>query len=873
MSSGRAAATPIALAEDAYALVQVDPRRALELAERAADAAASAGDAAAEVAALHALTWARFVLGDPSWLAAGRRGIRIGERHGEAQRVALLRRHLALDLAASGRTRAALRELALALDSLTGIERARSAVASVGIHRRLHAPDPTVHKHVVADARRAAARLRAEGDALWEARLLFNLGILELERDEVDLADEDLRRAYDLYATVGASSAAADAQLTLAMVALRRGDVVASLKTLEAVDLGDAHGLALNNLLTCRLTACVQARLLAEASGTAAELVELSQTAGWLDHLAYNRLDQATVAVLSGEFEAASVLARAAARSFTLRGKPVNAALARRTGVWAEVLGGRADRASLRACLDAAETLQSAGWRTEALRARLLAGRVALALGSVAAAKEQIELAGAIRTRGTVIDRVELAQARALLALAENDPRGAERRLAAGLRSLEAYRAELGAAELRAAASGIGAELARSGLRIALASGRPSRVLAWAERLRANALRVPQVRPPRDAVLRNLEAELRGLAARVAVAERAGRQERGAVVRQAAVETRIRARARLLRGGGSTVGTKLGKTRDLLGDRALVEYVALDGRLGAVTLVRGRLAFHDLGPDTAGDELEWLRFALVRLARGARRGPERTAALAGASESRGALDRLLVEPLLAAVGAAPLVIVPTGELHALPWAALPSLSGRALEVAPSLAVRLELARLPRSRRRRIALVAGPRLRQAGAEVRELAALHPGAIALHGRAATADAALAALDGAALTHLACHGSFRADSPLFSSLELADGPLNVYELQRLRRAPEAVVLSACDLGVSSLHPGDELLGLATALLSLGTRTVIASVVPVPDAAAKRMMLDFHGRLRGGERPAAALAGAQQGAEVPGFVCLGSG
>jgi CHAT domain-containing protein len=158
-------------------------------------------------------------------------------------------------------------------------------------------------------------------------------------------------------------------------------------------------------------------------------------------------------------------------------------------------------------------------------------------------------------------------------------------------------------------------------------------------------------------------------------------------------------------------------------------------------------------------------------------------------------------------------------------------------------------------------------------VRSIAALRPDAVVLEGRAATASAVLDALEGAGLVHIACHGHFRSDNPLFSSLELADGPLNVYELERLRRPPGIVVLSACDLAMSGLHPGDELLGVASALLGMGTRTIVASVVPVPDATAKRLMLSFHRNLLSGERPAVALARAQAGSPAAGFVCLGSG
>ena len=129
-----------------------------------------------------------------------------------------------------------------------------------------------------------------------------------------------------------------------------------------------------------------------------------------------------------------------------------------------------------------------------------------------------------------------------------------------------------------------------------------------------------------------------------------------------------------------------------------------------------------------------------------------------------------------------------------------------------------------------------------------------------------------------HVACHGRFRADSPLFSSLELADGPLNVYDLQRLRWPPEVLVLSACDLALSDRYPGDELLGMAAVLLGMGTRTVVASVVPVADSVTRRLMLAFHRRLVAGTSPAAALAHAQAGLRgdspaAAGFVCLGSG
>jgi CHAT domain-containing protein len=278
------------------------------------------------------------------------------------------------------------------------------------------------------------------------------------------------------------------------------------------------------------------------------------------------------------------------------------------------------------------------------------------------------------------------------------------------------------------------------------------------------------------------------------------------------------------------------------------------------------------------EQLDWLRFALSRLARLPRGAVQRTALRDGARASARALELALLAPLAEALGERELVIVPTGSLHALPWAMLPALRGRALAVAPSAGSWVTLGSAGTRRRGRAVLAAGPGLRHASAELRAIAPLHPRAVTLRGASATVPAVLRALDGASVAHLACHGRFRADSPLFSSLELADGPLNVYELQRLRRAPELIVLSACDLALSDRRPGDELLGFAAALLEMGTRAVIASGVAVPDAAVVRLMIRLHELLADGRSPATALAIAQRDLasrtiELGGFVCLGRG
>ena len=160
--------------------------------------------------------------------------------------------------------------------------------------------------------------------------------------------------------------------------------------------------------------------------------------------------------------------------------------------------------------------------------------------------------------------------------------------------------------------------------------------------------------------------------------------------------------------------------------------------------------------------------------------------------------------------------------------------------------------------------------------------YPDAHALGSDRATCHAACAALGGSGLAHVAAHGRFRTDNPLFSALQLTDGALTVYDLESLQRSPRIVILSACDAGMSAVRPGNELMGLAAAVLALGTQTLIASVTPVRDAAIRPLMLDLHGRLREGVPPATALARAQAATLAAdlggslagaGLVCYGAG
>ena len=101
-----------------------------------------------------------------------------------------------------------------------------------------------------------------------------------------------------------------------------------------------------------------------------------------------------------------------------------------------------------------------------------------------------------------------------------------------------------------------------------------------------------------------------------------------------------------------------------------------------------------------------------------------------------------------------------------------------------------------------------------AQLQALSAVYPSARMFSAQESAVDDVLAAVEGSDIAHLACHGTFRVDNPMFSSLRLADGAMTVFDLEKLRRAPRLVVLAACDVGTAAVSAGDELLGLSAAL-----------------------------------------------------------
>lgn len=552
--------------------------------------------------------------------------------------------------------------------------------------------------------------------------------------------------------------------------------------------------------------------------------------------LAEIELARAEVAVLDGRAADARRWARAAGRRLRRAGAQTRAAHADLLAVQAAQLLGTAPARVTAAAGTLADQLQQAGLAEQAEVARLVAARAALAAGQPSAAAGLVTTPPGLvttppelvpvpsRRPGRVSTRLLTRLVQAELAA---QPGARTAVLRAGLRELHRHQSRFGGLDLCPVSVVHGRRLAELGLADALADGRPSVVLAWSERWRELATWLPPRRPSTEA----------------------------------AVHRPVR----------------LGELRTALDDGLLVTYLPLGGRLQALVITRRYAQLVVLGDlvSIAADVCR-VRADLDVLALGVL--PERLRAAARASLQTGLrrLDAALWWPL-PDPGEVPVVVVPTGVLAAVPWTSLPGIRCRPVTVAPSATWWVQARGVVPAQGRPVC-VAGPGLARADTEARLTAAAWPAATVLTADRATPSAVLAAAAHSPLLHIAARGAHEPNSPLFSALDLVGGPLFGHQLAAATLPPQ-VVLSACDLGAVTAHPGNgppgggtrcgetsggDTLGVTAALLHGGATSVVSGVARLGDAVGCEVTLAYHCELRAGRSPSAALARALAAAEA---------
>jgi tetratricopeptide (TPR) repeat protein len=788
-----------------------------------------------------------------------RRARHLAARSGSADREADVLAALGVALVHAGRTRQGLAALERGVEVGSGLTRARV------LFRRAYASWVLGHhRAALEDVRRAVPVLRQAGDVIWTARALTLRATVHLALGAVERADADFTAAEALWDTTGQEHDKADVVESRGLAAYRSGDVPAALRLLdEAQERYAKLGTPTFMLTVRRCEVLMAAGLAPEALAEADAAIKVLDGIGGQSTLkAELLLAAARGARHAGDAHTAIARADMAVRLFAGQRRTWWETHARLVLIEARVAAGRGSGRLVADAAAVADRLASFG-APAAPEASLLAGRIALDLGWREDARRHLEVAARSRHSGPPLARMTGWAARALWARAVGSDRGVLEACRRGLDVLDDHRTTLGASELRARATAQGAELAGLAARASLTSGGPRRLLMWSERWRATVLSAPPTRPPADPALLSDLTAFREIAARAEGARMEGRPVPTLEREQRRLEREIRSRTLHMRGDAPGNGYRFDPARLLerLGDDVrLVELAVLDGRVQVLLCAQGRVRRFEGGLlADAEREAEHVQAGLRRLAH-----PGAEARLPVVEAAGRRLEELLLGPAATRLGSGPVVVVPPGRLHRVPWALLPSLRDRVFSVSPSASSWLRARETTPPPGGRQVLVRGPGLASGGAEVSELAGRHGSATVLEHDEARVERVLEELDGAALAHIAAHGTFRADSPLFSSLRMADGPLIVHDFERLDRSPYRIILSCCDTARFASVGADELLGLVTALLPLGTAGVVACSAPVNDEAVVPLMLTLHKGLSAGASMAEALRDAR--AALPG-------
>jgi tetratricopeptide (TPR) repeat protein len=314
---------------------------------------------------------------------------------------------------------------------------------------------------------------------------------------------------------------------------------------------------------------------------------------------------------------------------------------------------------------------------------------------------------------------------------------------------------------------------------------------------------------------------------------------------------------------------EISEVQAMLGpDEVLVEYYTVNGRFQAFILSSGRF---DVVRDLASLEavrasLKGLTFQLSKFRLQSAYVQSHAKQLLLATQHHlGELHRQLIAPVQDKLQKKSLIVIPHQLLHYVPFDALYDgarylIESHDIVCAPSASV-LKICRekkIHTTEQDLILAVADEMTPYVNEEVQALRELLPKGLFFLGAEAREDKLRRYGPTAGKLHIAAHGIFRADNPMFSSLKLGDTWLNLFDIFNLQLGAELTVLSACETGMSAVWEGDELLGLARGFLYAGTPSLVVSLWTVNDRSTAILMRRFYEGLRRGLSKPRALQAA---------------
>jgi len=753
--------------------------------------------------------------------------------------------------------------------------------------------------HDQALQRFATAEMHVSHASINDASIFYlNRGNLRMQRLELQAARRDFEKCIALASTLSADRADGRLKISQFMARHNLGYVEFLAGNLPlALEMMDAAA-AIPAGASLAIAALDKAQVLIEAGlsdAADAVLIDAEQEfrrGGLGLELAETELARAECAILSGDLKAARALAASARTRSARRGNHRLRRVAELTLLSADLADGRPSAQLVRPAQRLATEFAEQGLELQSRTASLIACQALSAAGQVEQARQLFERLGPFRRTDPIAAKLQHRTVAATLLRSSGEITRARRQVQLGLSVLGRHRAQFGSVDLQTADAIHGRALVQLDVEMALSDGRPRVVFDAIERGRAVSSRLTAVTPPAGesaellAELRQLSENLKQIGDDPAAAQEvhAMRQRANALYSELnAISWRAIGEGDIVHPAlMSTVAAAAGQQ-----DKVLVSYCPGQDHWCAVVLGERRPRLIRLPDDRlpAGLPGTTVSARIVELARRCQAdlnvlaydsipNQMRRAASASLKHSLLALDEMLIAPLR--LGDRGVVIIPTGPTATLPWSCLPGLRGRSVEVSPTATSWLTgVLDVDNVSLIAVEAFSGPGLDSAADEAEQVAQVWQPvanrAIARRDSAATGRRVAEALASATVVHVAAHGSHMRQNPLFSSLQLADGPLFAYEIADQRVAPH-VILSACELGLATTRPGDETLGLTQVLLQLGAQCIVAGVAQVPDGLARQVMADYHRRMAGGSESALALAAATESGPYVPFVCFGS-
>ncbi len=304
-------------------------------------------------------------------------------------------------------------------------------------------------------------------------------------------------------------------------------------------------------------------------------------------------------------------------------------------------------------------------------------------------------------------------------------------------------------------------------------------------------------------------------------------------------------------------------------DTAIVEYFTVKEQFVAAILTADSFEIVPVTPvSRVVNLLRMVQFQMSKFRLGSEYMQAFTNSLLGAVQTHLTnLHKELISPFRERIRARHLVIVPHGMLHYVPFHALYDggqylIDSFTISYAPSSSIYSHCLRKPSGAAGPSLILGVPDERAPLIldEVQAVAKALPRAGLIVGAAANHAALREKGEHSKYIHIATHGNFRQDNPMFSGIRLGDAYLNLYDLYQLRLEAELVTLSGCSTGMNAVSPGDELLGLIRGLLYAGAHSLLLTLWDVHDQSTAAFMNKFYLRLAAGDGKARAVQGAMQ-------------